>query len=89
MILGFWLLSEEEGTQSVFAYDPADTTLTQSACWRRKSARVRYRSLDSTKNAASRHREKLGLYVHRWSFQAFEPRPLRRRHSYLTATAAT
>jgi hypothetical protein len=27
MILGFWLLSGEEGTQSVFAYDPADTTL--------------------------------------------------------------
>ena len=27
MILGFWLLNGEEGTQSVFAYDPADTTL--------------------------------------------------------------
>ena len=27
MVLGFWLLSGEEGTQSVFAYDPADTTL--------------------------------------------------------------
>jgi len=27
MSLGFWLLSEKEGTQSVFAYDPADTTL--------------------------------------------------------------